>query len=381
MVNRHLRHWGHASLCAFFLTASPIHTAGAESPDTYQVEPRDALLSDYPYPYPVKVHTLPAQALDTRNQTQVQGGLRMAYMDVSPSDRKAADAPRGTVLLLHGKNFSGAYWKTTIEALSAQGYRVIVPDQVGFGKSSKPQDFHFSFQALANQTHSLLDALEIEKVHIAGHSMGGMLATRFALMYPQLVEKLVLVNPIGLEDWKRHVPYQTIEQATQAELKQTPAGVKAYMTRAYFDGKWKPRYNALLDIQAGWTLGPDAATIASIDARTSDMVFTQPVVYEFEDLRAPTLLIIGTRDRTAIGRNRATQAAKEKLGRYDQLGKATAEKIPNATLVELDNIGHVPQYEAFDRYMGRFSEFLEKDQGFSGKTPPTRQSAAAGQSS
>ncbi|MCK7597072.1 alpha/beta hydrolase [Microbulbifer sp. CAU 1566] len=296
------------------------------------------------YPYPVKTLELTAQ----------QQPLQMAYMDVAPTTE-----PNGkTVLLLHGKNFSGAYWQSTIENLTKQGYRVIAPDQIGFGKSSKPAGFQFTFQALANHTKALLDKLDIAEVSVTGHSMGGMLATRFALMYPNAVEKLVLVNPIGLEDWKRTTPYLPIDQAIAQEKQQTPEIVKRYMTAAYFDGKWKAAYDPLLTIQAGWTIGPDADLIAEIDARSSDMVFTQPVLYEFGDLKAPTLLVIGTRDRTAIGRNRAPESLRGDLGRYDRLGKLAADAIPEAKLVELEGIGHVPQFEDFDRYIAALNDFL-----------------------
>lgn len=354
MMNRKALRACLGALCtvAVFLPQLPLAAAA----ENYQIQPRDALLSNYPYPYPVKFLPLPSQQPVENGHDEK---LRMAYMDIEPNT--ADKPPLGTALLLHGKNFSGAYWQSTIQALSDRGYRVIVPDQIGFGKSSKPLGFQFSFQALAQHTNALLEHLDINKVHVAGHSMGGMLAARFALMYPQSVEKLILINPIGLEDWKKVVPYQPIEEAIAAEKRQTPEMVKGYMTQAYFDGKWKPEYNPLLDIQGGWTIGADAEEIAVIDARTSDMVFTQPVVYEFPDINAPTLLIIGTRDKTAIGRNRAPASAQPQLGRYDLLGKSAAEKIPQAKLVELENVGHVPQYEAFDRYIKAMTEFLQSN--------------------
>jgi len=333
------------SACVFLLFTALCSPANSATPQS-EVKPQDALLSDYTYPYPVKFYEFESQ----------QQPLRMAYMDVAPEQKPA----KGTVVLLHGKNFSGAYWQRTIETLTSQGFRVIAPDQIGFGKSSKPAQFQFSFQALASQTNELLEKLGITKAYIAGHSMGGMLATRFALMYPEKIHKLVLINPIGLEDWKLYVPYQSIDQAIAQEQQQTPGKVKAYMTKAYFDGQWKPEYDALLAIQGGWTIGPDADRIASIDAHTSDMVFTQPVVYEFSKLRAPTLLIIGTRDKTAIGRNRAPASIQQRLGRYDQLGKKIAREIPDAELVELAGVGHVPQFEAFGPYMEAFSKFLTR---------------------
>jgi len=310
------------------------------------IKPLDAALSGFSYPHEVKF-------LDFTDQGQP---LKMAYMDV------AAETPNGkSVLLLHGKNFSGAYWDKTISALVKDGYRVIIPDQIGFGKSSKPTDYQYSFHALATQTKALLDELKVEKTVVIGHSMGGMVATRFTLMFPAMTEKLVLVNPIGLEDWKRKVPYQTIDQNTAAESEKDAAAVRDYMSKAYFDGKWKPGYEVLIGIQAGWLAGPDKETMARVSALTSDMVVTQPVLYEFPDIKVPTLLIIGERDRTAIGKNLASPEVAKTLGQYQILGKQAAEAIPGAKLVAMPGIGHVPQYEDFDGYWTALGDFLEKE--------------------
>ncbi len=306
----------------------------------------DADLNGFDYPFPV-------QFRDFESQRQ---RLRMAYMDVKPPEGAASKGR--TVLLLHGKNFSGAYWEDTIRALIEQGYRVVVPDQLGFGKSSKPEHYQFTFQALATQTRDLLDSLGVDKVSMVGHSMGGMVATRFALMFPDRVEKLALVNPIGLEDWKRYVPYTPVDQVFAEELKKTSEGIQAYMRQFYFAGEWKPEYDELVDMLAGWTRGPDHERISWVAALTQDMVFTQPVLYEFPDLRAPTLLIIGQRDRTAIGRSAAPPGVRDQLGDYPMLGKKAAQAIPNSTLVELPGVGHMPQVEAWDAYSHELLQFL-----------------------
>ncbi|MCH2556779.1 MAG: alpha/beta hydrolase [Alcanivorax sp.] len=327
-------------LAALPLVLSPL--AVAAEPPAF-----DARLSGYDYPHPV--HTLD---LDSQDQS-----LEMAYMDVRP------EQPNGhTVVLLHGKNFSGAYWDRTIDLLTGEGYRVVAPDQIGFGKSSKPARYQFTFQTLADNTRRLLDHLEVERATVVGHSMGGMLATRFALMFPQRTESLVLVNPIGLEDWAaKGVPWQPVEAWYQAELKKQPEGVKKYMTASYFDGQWRPAYEPLLTLQQGWIRGPDYPRVAWNSALTYDMIFTQPVVGDFEQLSMPTLLIIGTRDRTALGKDRAPQAVRGQLGRYDELGDRVAERIPDAHLVELAEVGHVPQFEAFDRYRDALENFLENN--------------------
>lgn len=128
----------------------------------------DATLTAYNYPYPVKYLSLKNEDVTSR----------LAYMDVAAGN-SSSDGP--VVVLLHGKNFFGAYWQQTISFLNKMGYRVVVPDQIGFGKSSKPS-LHYSFHQLAANTKKLLDTLGVAKAVVVGHSMGGMLATRLALM-------------------------------------------------------------------------------------------------------------------------------------------------------------------------------------------------------
>jgi pimeloyl-ACP methyl ester carboxylesterase len=318
---------------------------GALTGGAQQVKPLDIHLTNFTYPYPVRFIRF-----------QIQGeSLRMAYMDVKPTQ------PNGkTVLLLHGKNFNGAYWQQTAEALSQRGFRVVMPDQIGFGKSTKPRNLQYSFQLLAFHTRALLDTLQVDRVAVLGHSMGGMLATRFALMYPDRVDKLILENPIGLEDWKRMVPYQPPSAAYQQELGQTYTRIKQYQLENYYGGQWKPEYDKWAALLAGWTLDVNYPRVAWNAALTSEMIFTQPVLYEFEDLRVPTLLIIGQRDRTAIGKNLVPKEIAVTMGNYPKLGKLTAAQIKTSQLVELDNIGHLPHIEAFSQFIIPLLDFLNK---------------------
>jgi pimeloyl-ACP methyl ester carboxylesterase len=325
-------------------TAKPALAPSANPQSPAAQRGHDAELSTYAYPYEVRFRDFDAQGQH----------LRMAYMDVQPS------APNGhTVLLLHGKNFSGAYWADTIAPLVARGFRVLAPDQVGFGKSSKPTHFQYSFHALASYTRDLLDALGIARAHVVGHSMGGMLATRFALQFAPRVERLVLVNPIGLEDWSRVVPYTPIEQAYARELQNDRDKIREYMRQSYFAGQWQPAYEPLLEPTAGFTEGPDRERVAYSSALTADMIFTQPVVHDFARISQPTLLIIGTRDRTALGKHLVSPELAQTLGDYERLGKAAAQAIPRARLAELPGVGHLPQVEAFAAYLEHLSSFLE----------------------
>jgi pimeloyl-ACP methyl ester carboxylesterase len=262
-------------------------------------------------------------------------------MDIS------ADKPNGeTVVLLHGKNFCAATWESTITALHEAGYRVIAPDQIGFCTSTKPANYQYSFQQLAENTHQLLAKLGVKKAVIIGHSTGGMLATRYALMYPQETQKLVMVNPIGLEDWKaKGVPYRSVDAWYQRELKTTAQSIKAYEQKTYYMGEWKPEYNKWVEMLAGLNNGPGKTRVAWNSALIYDMIYTQPVFYEFKDLRVPTTLFIGTGDTTAPGSDDAPPEVKKAVGNYKVLGKEAAELIPNARLVEFDGLGHAPQMQ------------------------------------
>ncbi len=321
-------------------------TGGEEPEPEPEPEPHEGLsarLAGFDYPFDVQALELDMQGRE----------VELVYMDVHP-----ASEPEGTVLLLHGKNFSGAYWERTMRALVERGYRVIAPDQIGFGKSSKPTDVQYSFHAMARHTVALLDELDVTKVVVVGHSMGGMVATRLALTAPERVAGLALVNPIGLEDWQRVVPYRSVGAIEQAELAREPGAVKQYMQAAYFAGEWDEAYDPLLTIQVGWIRGPDRERMARISALTYDMIFTQPVLHEWADLEVPTLLIIGQRDRTALGRDRVSEEVAATLGDYPALGRRAAEAIPDAELVELDDVGHVPHFEAFDRFLEALSGFV-----------------------
>jgi pimeloyl-ACP methyl ester carboxylesterase len=286
-------------------------------------DPRfDAELSAYPYPFDVRF-------LELRTQYQT---VRMAYMDVLPV------RPNGhTVVLLHGKNFTASYWERTIRPLAASGYRVIAPDQIGFGKSSKPIRYQYSFHQLAQNTVALLDAAGVKRVSVVGHSM---------------------VNPIGLEDWKAVVPYRSIDQWYEQELKATGDSVREYQRTNYYDGKWTPEYEQMIEIAKGVTRHRDYPTIAWASALTYDMIFTQPVVYELPLIRVPTLLVIGQRDRTALGRAWVPKEVAATLGDYPALGRRAAQAIPGSRLVEIQGVGHLPQVEAYDVYAKALTEFL-----------------------
>lgn len=327
--------------CYMILPGLTVAIAQERLPDS--PEPMGIALENYDYPFAVNYLEFEVQDHD----------VRMAYMDVEPE----GDANGRTVVLMHGKNFFGAYWEDTIRALSDDGYRVVVPDQIGFGKSSKP-DIHYSFHQMGNHTLMLLDELGIEEAAVGGHSMGGMVASRFVLMYPERVSHLILENPIGLEDYRLKTSWVPVDQIYNSVLNATEESIRAYHEAYYVE--WKPDYEEYVQVHYRWTLSGDYPRFAHVSALTAQMFYEQPVIHEFPHIDVPTLLIIGQEDRTAPGRNRAEPEVAETMGNYPELGRRADRMIPNSTLVELDNVGHTPHLEAFGPFIDALSTFLSE---------------------
>lgn len=294
-----------------------------------------AKLEGFSYPWPVRHYYFTSQA----------NALDMAYMDVQPTHANGR-----TVVLLHGKNFCSATWKRTIQVLSSAGYRVIAPDQIGFCKSSKPSSYQFSFQQLAGNTHALLAAAGVSHATILGHSTGGMIAMRYALMYPKDVDQLVLVDPLGLEDWKnKGVPWQSVDEWNRTQ-RTTAKEIRDYERKNYYMGTWRPDFEPWVDMLAGMYRGPGRKLVAWDSALIYDMIYTQPVIYEINQLQMPVLLMIGQGDRSAIGANLVAPSLRAKLGNYPLLAKEAVARIPHAQLIEFPGVGHAPQIQVPDKF-------------------------------
>jgi pimeloyl-ACP methyl ester carboxylesterase len=310
----------------FCISLASVGAARADDAPAYGGE-----LQGFDYGYKVETYSFASQ----------RQSLSMRYIDVRPDHGNGR-----TVVLLHGKNFCAGTWEATIDGLAKAGYRVVAPDQIGFCKSTKPTHYQYTFQQLARNTHALLQKLGIGRATILGHSTGGMLAIRYGLMYPQDTEQLVLVDPIGLEDWtKKGVPPIGVDDWYQRELKTSADSIRTYERNTYYAGQWRPEYEKWVQMLAGMYRGPDKDIVAWNSALLYDMILTEPVVYELGDLSMPTLLMIGDKDTTAIGKDFAPADARPQLGRYPELAKTTMKALKHGTLVEFPDLGHAPQIQ------------------------------------
>jgi pimeloyl-ACP methyl ester carboxylesterase len=303
-------------------------------------------LEGYDYPFPVQHYRFQSQGV----------AMDMAYMAVKPAQ------PNGhTIVLLHGKNFCSATWAGSIKALSAAGYRVIAPDQIGWCKSTKPQHYEYTFEQLAANTHDLLKSLGIGKAIVMGHSTGGMLAVRYGLTFPADTERLVLVDPLGLEDWRaKGVPWQSLDAQYQTQLKTIADSIREYERTTYYAGTWKPEYEPWVQMLAGMYRGPGKEIVAWNQALLSDMIYQQPVFYEFENLKMPVLLIIGDHDNTAPGKQLAPPEIRSQLGNYPVLAEAAVKRFKRGRLIRFADLGHSPQIQDPERFHAALLDALSR---------------------
>jgi pimeloyl-ACP methyl ester carboxylesterase len=309
-----------------------------------QREPYGIGLEGFAYPYPVSMLPL------SNDGEQV----RMAYMDVAPAQ------PNGrVVVLLHGRNFPSSYWAPVIKTLADAGYRVVVPDQIGFGKSSKPAaDLHFD--TLARNTIALLDHLRIAKADIVAHSLGGMLGVRIARAYPDRVTHLLLAAPIGLEDYRFYVPPTPTEKILENEDKLTADGYRKQLETNY--SLKLPPDQVTPFIEARFKIKGSSEYPRWLRAfvNSAQMIYREPVVHEIPLITQPTLFILGADDHNAPGRANAPEALRPKMGQNAELAKALAAKMPDARAEVIANTGHLVFLEAPAKFNELMLAFLAK---------------------
>ncbi|MBZ5609153.1 MAG: alpha/beta hydrolase [Acidobacteriia bacterium] len=299
------------------------------------VKPGSITYEEVEYPYPVSYLPLTLHGQD----------VRMAYMDVPPAGR-----PNGrTVVLFHGMNFGGFYFSGPIDLLRNQGFRVVVPDEIGFGRSSKPI-IPYNFNDMAANVRHLLQTLGVAKAAIVGHSGGGMLAARFAASYPEMTERVVIYNPIGLTDARYQARWQSADEsykrtmaASQDQLyQQFSASIHRYF---HTPGAWKPEYEKYVRILYAPTLSADWPRYAMVRAILGQITYLDPVVYDWPKIKVKALVLGGAEDTPD----------------FPERAKHIADSIPGAELVLLPGLGHVPHIQAPDVFNAALLKFMKED--------------------
>jgi pimeloyl-ACP methyl ester carboxylesterase len=254
------------------------------------------------------------------------------------------------VVLLHGNNFAGFYFGRVIDALRQRGFRVVVPDQIGYGRSSKPV-IPYNFHDMARNTRLILQSLRIDRAMVVGHSMGGMLAARFATQYPEVTERLVLYNPIGLVDQRFSRPWESTDEGYRRTLASTYPTVRAAIMRyvAHDEKAWNAEFERYTRIRYAWTLSADWPRLAMVQTLLNQVQYADPVVDDWAHITAPTLVFGGAEDRLPG----SSQVFQERMAYI-------AKTIPGgkASLLLLPGLGHVPHLEAPERTLPPLVDFL-----------------------
>lgn len=310
-------------------------------PDRYD-EPLGIGLEGWPYPAPM--HWRPC-AWGGQN-------LRMAYMDIQPTAKKRYR----TVVLLHGRNFDSSYWAGPIRDLAGAGFRVIVPDQIGFHKSSKP-DVAYSLDILAELTINLLSGLQIGQASFIGHSAGGMLAVRLAATYPKRVERLILEDPVGLADYRHYIPPQSLETLIAAERRRTVAAYRALL-RESFPVLPAKAMEPFVEWRMRLAHSGEYERFCKASALITEMIYRESIRDQFDDIPAPTLMIVGERDKTVPLIHYAAPEIAAKMPSVQQAAASAVKDMQKGSLFVVPGVGHVPHLEAADAFRDKTLAFL-----------------------
>ncbi|WAC91287.1 alpha/beta fold hydrolase [Mycobacterium sp. Aquia_213] len=349
------------AVAAAGLLGSGCHTTPAGTRDAQPAVPwpgADTLgigLEGYSYPYPVHyldvTHVAQATWID-RQAPEWERRARLAYMDIAPESGQ----PRGEVLLVHGKNFFGAYWKDVIQALRQQGYRTIVPDLVGWGKSTKPSTL--TAESLVAHLDSLLGALNVNSVAVIGHSTGGLVAMHMARALPARVASLVLENPMGLEDYRRGLIRQVGHEDWAADERSSTADqIRQYLAH-YFVNKDPRLIEPFVAVRTAIGASPEFERWVQSSAAATDMLLNEPAVDFVASLSARTLFVCGLSDRTYVGAKYTAPNEQAAKGNIAAMAQGFATRMPAARFVGVPDTGHVPHLETPAAFLSAVREFL-----------------------
>lgn len=253
--------------------------------------------------------------------------------------REAGEGP--AVVLLHGLGASSFSWRAVMPALSSS-YRVIAPDFPGFGRSASPAGFDYSLKGLSNWVVALLDHLGLSTAHLAGNSLGGIVALMTAMDEPARVGRVALLGtpthpgdgPLLLWPLRWPVVGRLYELALgRAAVKYI--GRTAYKDRSLMTEETIDEYALPLRTAAGrWAAAEVLRRAVPPDARER--------VARYRDLPQEFLVICGDSD---------TVAGLESSRRF-------CEKAPRARLLEVPDCAHVPQEERPELVNAALQEFF-----------------------
>ncbi len=271
----------------------------------------------------------PAEAAETQDAAITDKwttvfGAKIHYLE-------AGSGP--VVILLHGLGGSVANWAPTIAPL-AQKYRVIVPDQIGFGKSDKPM-LNYRVATLVDFLDGFYKQVGVEKATLVGNSLGGFTAAAFAIAHPEKVDKLVLVDAAGFA-----VSGDLDPKVLNGLNPSTRQQVKDLISLVFYNNA---QFSSDMAIDAFLASRVTAGDQYTVQRFIDSIAHGEDVLDgKLGAIKNPTLIIWGREDGL-------TQLA---------MGQRFNKEIAGSHLLIIEKCGHVPQLEKAAEFNAGLMKFL-----------------------
>jgi pimeloyl-ACP methyl ester carboxylesterase len=273
---------------------------------------------------------------------EIDYGYDVQFTDSDPSiayiDEGSGDQ---TLLLVHGLASNAGFWRYNIDQFS-QDYRVIVVDLPGYGKSDKG-DYPYGMNFYAKEIVDLIDELSLENVAYVGHSMGGQIGITLALNYPDVIDQLILAAPAGIEKFDRGEGEWLSNALTmEGTVKATEPQVRANLSINFY--RWSPDWEWMVEERVRMAKDkPEMREFAYTVMQSIEAMIDEPTADFLTDLSIPTTIIYGKYDGLIPNRYLNPGFPSSVFERGDKL-------IPNSTLIEIDDAGHMIMIEKPDEF-------------------------------
>lgn len=278
---------------------------------------------------------MPVDAVPEGKYAEVGDGLKMHY-------HEQGEGP--AVLFVHGSGPGASGWsnfKRNYPAFAEAGFRTLIPDTLGYGYSSKPEDGDYGLKNLAARYRALLEAAGVNKVHLIGNSQGGAIAITMALEYPDLVDRLVLMAPGGLEEREVYMKMEGIQAMMKSFFAKegiTKEGMRSTFKLQLFDESLIT--DEIIEERYGIAVTQPKAVIAKMKVD-----YLRP---RLKELKLPVLGLWGVNDK------------------FCPVSGASyvAEDVEGSKVVLLNGCGHWVMVEHRDFFNRTCIDFLKAEPGY-----------------